>query len=264
LVGIGSVQLWRVRYTWFASAVLAATLAVTAVWAWFLLDRSPGWHPWLRAAVLVTGVAAAVIILAARALRPYISRTRRTLASVPVPLALIAALGGPLAYSVDTSATTHTGAIPSAGPAVAESLGVPVGQSGFPGGTEGRVPAGTSGGFGGQASISAALSKLLESGASGYRWAAATISSTSAASMELASDGVPVMAIGGFSGSDPAPSLAEFETLATKLEIHYFVNGGGPGGFAGPSAPASSGAAYGAERDLPGGFAGPGGAGGGS
>ena len=270
LVGIGSVQLWRVRYTWFASAVLAASLAVTAVWAWFLLDRSPGWHPWLRAAVLVTGVAAAVIILAARALRPSVSRTRRILASVPVPLALTAALGGPLAYSVDTSATAHTGAIPSAGPAVTESFGVPGGQSGFPGGqsgfpgvpggTEGRGPAGASGGFGGQASISAALSKLLESGASGYRWAAATISSTSAASMELASDGVPVMAIGGFSGSDPAPSLAAFETLVTKHEIHYFVNGGGRRA----GAPAPSGAGGGAEPDLPGGFAGPGGAGGGS
>ncbi len=248
LVGIGFVQLWRVRYTWFASAVLAASLAVTAVWAWFLLDRSPGWHPWLRVAVLVTGVAAAVIILVARALRPSVSRTRRILAPVPVPLALIAALGGPLAYSVDTGATTHTGAIPSAGPAVTESFGAPGGQSGFPGfpgGTEGRVPAGASGGFGGQASVSAALSKLLESGASGYRWAAATISSNSAASMELASDGVPVMAIGGFSGSDPAPTLAEFETFVTKHEIHYFVNGGGAGGFAGSGAPGPSGAAGG-------------------
>jgi 4-amino-4-deoxy-L-arabinose transferase-like glycosyltransferase len=261
LVGTGSVQLWRVRDTWFASAVLAATLAVTAVWGWFLLDRSPGWHPWLRAAVLVTGAAAAVLTLAVRASRPSVSRLRRTLASVLVPLALIAALGGPLAYSMDTSATTHTGAIPSAGPVVAGSLSAPGGQPGFPGGTGGRGPAGLSGG---QASVSAALSRLLESGAPGYRWAAATISSTSAASMELGSDGVPVMAIGGFSGSDPAPSLAEFEALVSKHEIHYFVAGGGPGGFAGPGAPASSGAAGGAERDLPGGFAGPGGTGGSS
>jgi hypothetical protein len=110
------------------------------------------------------------------------------------------------------------------------------------------VPAGSGGGFGGadfggadfggadfggRASVSAALSALLEAGAPGYRWAAATISSTSAASLELASDGVPVMAIGGFSGSDPAPTLAELEKLVAEHEIHYFVNGGGPGGGAG-------------------------------
>ena len=38
------------------------------------------------------------------------------------------------------------------------------------------------------------------------------------------------MAIGGFSGSDPAPTLAEFEQLVARHEVHYFVNGGGPGG----------------------------------
>jgi hypothetical protein len=48
------------------------------------------------------------------------------------------------------------------------------------------------------------------------------------------------MAIGGFSGTDPAPSLAEFETLVSKHQIHYFVSGGAGGGLAGP--PGESGA----------------------
>ena len=93
---------------------------------------------------------------------------------------------------------------------------------------------GTAGGPGG-ATTSAALSKLLETGASGYKWAAATVSSTSAASLELNSNGVPVMAIGGFTGSDPAPSLAEFKKLVAEHEIRYFVGGGsgGGGGFGG-------------------------------
>ena len=88
---------------------------------------------------------------------------------------------------------------------------------------------GTVGGPGG-ATTSAALSKLLENGASGYKWAAATVSSTSAASLELNSNGVPVMAIGGFTGSDPAPSLAEFKKLVAEHEIHYFIGGGAGGG----------------------------------
>ncbi len=114
---------------------------------------------------------------------------------------------------MDTAATANSGAVPSAGPTVAGSFGIPGARSGFPGGADGRLPAGGGGGFGGQASISATLAKLLEAGASGYRWAAATVTSSSAASIELGSNGVPVMAIGGFSGSDPAPSLAEFEKL---------------------------------------------------
>ena len=78
------------------------------------------------------------------------------------------------------------------------------------------------------------------------------------------------MAIGGFSGSDPAPSLAEFEKLVSGHQIHYFVSGGaggGFGGFAGP--PGESGASrapdFAASPDgAPVGFAAAGGPGGGS
>ena len=270
LVGIGSIELWRIRHTWFACAVLAAGLMITAIWAWVLLARSPGWFPWLRVVIVIAGVAAAGMILAGRALRPATSWSRTVLAAAPVPLALIAGLSGPLAYSMDTAATTHTGPVPSAGPTVAGSFGGPGGgralgrefpgaASGFPGGTPGRVPAGAGGGFGGQARVSATLTKLLEAGATGYRWAAATVGSTSAASIELGSNGVPVLAIGGFSGSDPAPSLAEFEKLVSSHEIHYFVSGGGPGGFVGalgrPGAPGPSDAAVGADGRIPGQFA---------
>ena len=48
--------------------------------------------------------------------------------------------------------------------------------------------------------------------------------------MELATGGVPVMAIGGFRGTDPAPSLAQFEKLVSEHKIHYYVAGGGLGG----------------------------------
>jgi hypothetical protein len=78
---------------------------------------------------------------------------------------------------------------------------------------------------------------LLESGAAGYRWAAATVGSTAAASLELNSDGVPVMAIGGFTGTDPAPTLAEFEKLVSAHEIHYFVASGSGGGARGAGGP---------------------------
>ena len=248
LAGIAGVRLWRVRHTWSARTVLATAIAGTAAWAWVLLDRSPSWLPWLRVVIVIAAVGAAALILAGPAVRAATARSRTVLAVAPVSLALIAGLAGPLAYSIDTSATTHTEAIPSAGPSVAGSSGGPggaaagAGRGGLPasaGGPAGRraggAPAGVVGGFGGSGTVSRALSKLLESGASGYRWAAATVSSTSAASLELSSDGVPVMAIGGFTGSDPAPTLTEFKQFVSQHKIHYFVTSGSGGGFGGSS-----------------------------
>ncbi len=60
------------------------------------------------------------------------ARSAAMLAYAPLALALVAGLGGPLAYSLDTANTTHTGSIPSAGPTVAGSFGGPGG--GGPGG----------------------------------------------------------------------------------------------------------------------------------
>ena len=62
-----------------------------------------------------------------------------------------------------------------------------------------------------------------------------------AASYQLAR-GEAIMAIGGFNGSDPAPSLAEFKAYVADGEIHYFIAGGmgGPGGGGGTSSQISS------------------------
>jgi hypothetical protein len=41
------------------------------------------------------------------------------------------------------------------------------------------------------------------------------------------------MAVGGFNGSDPSPTLAQFQKHVADGEIHYFIaggNDGGPGG----------------------------------
>jgi hypothetical protein len=40
------------------------------------------------------------------------------------------------------------------------------------------------------------------------------------------------MAIGGFNGTDAAPTLAQFQQLVAQGKIHYFVGSGG-GGFGG-------------------------------
>jgi len=81
---------------------------------------------------------------------------------------------------------------------------------------------------------------LLTAGAGRYDWVAATINANSAAGYQLAT-GDPVMAIGGFNGTDPAPSLATFQQYVREGRIHYFIaGGGGPGGGPGGGAEATS------------------------
>ena len=73
------------------------------------------------------------------------------------------------------------------------------------------------------------LVALLQQQAGSYRWVAATVNSNSAAGYQLATDD-PVMAIGGFNGTDPAPTLAQFERYVKEGDIHYFISGSGLGG----------------------------------
>jgi hypothetical protein len=72
---------------------------------------------------------------------------------------------------------------------------------------------------------SSALVALLKQDASRYTWVAATVRANSAAGVQLAT-GEPVMAIGGFNGTDPAPTLAQFQQDVAARKIHYFIAGG--------------------------------------
>ncbi|MFJ7207746.1 ArnT family glycosyltransferase [Streptomyces sp. NPDC098789] len=300
LTGMGVAVLWEERGGRAAGITLSGVLALTAVWSYVLLGRAEGYLPWLRWTVLVAGLlAAAALLLGARLGR------RAVLVAAAVGVAAV--LAGPLAYTVDTVGTAHTGSIVTAGPAVAGgrgpggmgprfagSEGGP-GQGGFPqgapprgagrgtgpgaampgGGPAGQgAPGGTGGtgaraegGFGGSRAgggggmggllggtrTSAAATAALRADADRYTWAAAAVGAQNAASYQLAS-GAPVMPIGGFNGSDPSPTLAQFQAYVKAGRIHYFIGqgteegteagaggravtrgGGGPGGGASSS-----------------------------
>ncbi|MEU6094154.1 glycosyltransferase family 39 protein [Streptomyces sp. NPDC047079] len=105
-------------------------------------------------------------------------------------------------------------------------------QGGFPGGRRSEGGMGGAGGMGGLldgAEVGSEARKLLEQDAGKYTWVAASIGSQNAASYQLAT-GDPVMAIGGFNGSDPSPTLAQFQKYVARGDIHYFISGGGFGG----------------------------------
>ena len=94
--------------------------------------------------------------------------------------------------------------------------------------------AGGGAGFLNSSTSNAALNKALQADASKYTWAAATVNSNNAAGYQLGS-GEPIMAIGGFNGTDPAPMLAQFEKDVAEGKIHYYIASGG-GGFGGGGA----------------------------
>ena len=158
-------------------------------------------------------------------------------------VAFAGAATGPAAYTLNTVATPHLGSIPTAGPV--SSQGGPGGGTrggfgpggtdrdgaGFPGGTppQGMGQTRPGGGMGEAGSASTAVVQLLQADQGSYRWAAATTGSQGAATYQLAS-GQPVMAIGGFTGSDPSPTLAQFQAWVAAGDVHYFVAGGGFGG----------------------------------
>ncbi|MEU1667664.1 glycosyltransferase family 39 protein [Streptomyces sparsogenes] len=329
IVGMGAAMLWERRTTVAASMVLAATVAVTAVWSYVLLNRSPDWHPWLRWAVLIGGLAAAAGL-------PAGARLGRRPALGVAGLGLAASLAGPLAYTLNTVDTPHRGSIVTAGPAVSGGMGGPgggpggfrggfrdganggppglgngngqgqngqngQGQNGGPGGQQGMTPGGQQGGQnggfpgggfpgGGQSqqngsgqgqngqgrqgnrlgmlpggmgeggrrgggmgglldgpSVSSKVKAALEKNAGDYTWVAAAIGSQNAAGYQLATED-PVMAVGGFNGSDPSPTLTQFKEYVKQGRIHYFIGsggmgggmGGGPGGGNGTSSQISS------------------------
>jgi 4-amino-4-deoxy-L-arabinose transferase-like glycosyltransferase len=267
LVGIGGVALWRSRRMLVSRLALAVVVAATAGWALRLMSRSTDFHPWLHAVLAVAGIVAVVGIL----LPPTVVGRVVRLPAVTAVAALVVGFTGPVAWSLDTASTPHVGAIPSAGPlAVPSSAGTPgrgFGPPGFGGGAGGagggfptrgfghRPPVigggnlfgrggllglgrGTVGGGAGNliqaGAPSPAIAAALRADASSYTWVAAAVGGENAAGYQLAAS-EPVMAIGGFNGTDPAPSLSRFEQLVAQGRIHYFIGSGRGlfGGFVG-------------------------------
>ncbi|MET0704797.1 MAG: glycosyltransferase family 39 protein [Mycobacterium sp.] len=192
----GSALLWRRRADIRAATALSGMVIITVVLAFLLLQRNSSWLPWLRWTVLVVGLTAGLLVLVVGRLSPAVVRA-------VAAVALIGALAGPTAYSLATAANEHHGAIPSAGP-----------SAGF-GGPPGFLDASKPG---------PELTALINADAADYTWVAAAVGSNNAAGYQLAT-GAPVMAVGGFNGTDPAPTLEQFQADVSAGRIHYFVAG---------------------------------------
>ncbi len=223
VVAMGARQAWERRSTLIGRVVLTLATALTSGWAFVLLSRTTAYGPALRVIVLALGLAAALLWLVA-------DRLDRRLVTGVAAMATVVALAGPTAYTITTVTTAHSGSIVSAGPATRGGMGGPGGglAGGMPGGQAGRGGPGGMGGLLNASTPSADVVAALSTNASSYRWVAATVGSQNAAGLQLGT-GLSVMAIGGFNGSDPSPTLAQFQAYVAAGQIHYFFGGGGFG-----------------------------------
>ncbi|AQT82108.1 glycosyl transferase [Mycolicibacterium litorale] len=201
-LAIGVTLLWRRRTDVRAATTLAGLVAITVVLTFLLLQRDSRWLPWLGS-IIVAGGLGAVLLL------PVVGRLPRRVGTAVGVVALVVSVAGPAAYSLATVASPHAGAMPSVGPSDG-SFGPPGGMFAAP--TPGPE-----------------LTAALRQDADQYTWAAAVVGSSNAAGYQLAA-GLPVMAVGGFNGTDPAPTLEQFQSYVAARRIHWFVRSSMLGG----------------------------------
>ena len=196
MVAIGGSEMWRVRHALLGRISLAATILATGVWSWWLLGRNADWLPALRWVILAMTIAAAVALLLT--LR---TPNRPRLATAALALAVAVAGAGSAAYAFATMGRSHEGGGATVGPPMADRTGP--GHGGWD-----------------DDSNNPQLDALLK--ATDTQWSAAINGSSAAAGLELSTD-TSVMAIGGFSGSDPVPSLGEFQADVANHRIGYYI-----------------------------------------
>lgn len=224
LVAMATTVLWR-RKAYIGLAIL---LGGSALYAGQLLLKAN--YDWLAWVVMLVGVGAA-LVLSLGDVTPV--KVRQGLAGALI----VASLLGPLSFSLQTASRVTSGSLPSAGPSIGASSG-PGGGMGGPGGQNGQQTGGP-GGLLNSPEVGSELVSVLSQDAQDFTWIAAGVGSQTAAGYQLAT-GYPVMAIGGFNGSDPSPTLAQFQEYVAEGKIHYYIASGMGGGMGGPGGGGSS------------------------
>ena len=254
LVGAGVVELWALRErVRFGGIVLAGAILVSSIWSWQLLERSPDFVPGLGLVIVIVGAIVGVIV----SLPATVDLRRTQVLAVALGIGIL--LAGPLVYTINTMSTGYSSGDPRPGPAVVSDTnqggfgagpggngggqgvgfagGMPPSGTGFGAGAGGGTfgggtgSAGTS--LGGNGSDSA-LATYLEANKGSSTWIVAMTSAMQAGSLELAT-GDSVMAMGGFSGTDPAPSLAQIQAYVASGQLRFVLVGGNGGGGGGSS-----------------------------
>jgi 4-amino-4-deoxy-L-arabinose transferase-like glycosyltransferase len=243
LAAIGVATLWREYRArgwrgWLLPAVLLASAAAQA----YILRDYPAWSRWLTPLVVGTCLVAAGALVVAR-LRP---RRLVRVALVAAGVAVTSLLVAPTTWAAYSVLNGTNGSLPTAGPSAQTRDGFGDSRMGGAGafggmnGTRGGAPAfgagfagGAPGGAGGRDMrdrVDTGLIRYLETHQGHATYLVATASSMNASSIIIAT-GKPVMALGGFGGSDQILTVQQLARLVANGTVQYFLlQSGGPGG----------------------------------
>ncbi|MDI3193764.1 glycosyltransferase family 39 protein [Pseudarthrobacter sp. AL07] len=209
LAATGLLHLYRLRHRRNIRGVLAGTLLATMVLAFVSASRSTADFPLgPLAALLVWSVAIAVL-----AVPPPFPALR----NVPRGLLAVALMAGPFVWSVNTVLSPHEGAGVVAGPSI---LGL---RTDHPDRQQmgSNVPPSFVAVMFGNLPESGIVSRLRSTPASST-WAAAMVGSETAANYQLASKR-SVLPLGGFDGTDPFPTLEQFQRMVAGQQVASIV-----------------------------------------
>ncbi len=217
LVGISLPLIIRLYKTDQNIWLLPVTVEITTLTA--AINLSMGGLTGMMWVILSLGVISSLILVLAKSLpKVYQSGERdkemrqAILLKVGSVLSIISVLATPVYYTITTVTQTHVGSIPTAGPSSTALIGS---------NNE-------------NAEAESALVTFLLANSSESTWIAAVNSANESAAIQISTE-KPVAALGGFNGSDPVLTLAQFKEYVASGKIKYYVAsshgmGGGPGG----------------------------------
>lgn len=205
-IGFGQVRHYLQHKGRVALGVVVVVLGMAAyqlhlVWS----------YPTLRGALALLVGIGAVVALGALVLT-FVSDRKRLFNGAMVAASLFSIAVIPAYWSYSTLTYAGNGSDPTAGPNVSRSLG----NNNFPGNFAGFGQTGTN--------VNEKLLSFLKSHYQGG-YLLATQNATTAAPYILAT-GLPVMAMGGFRGTDPAITASQLEKLAEAGKVKYFLVSG--------------------------------------
>jgi 4-amino-4-deoxy-L-arabinose transferase-like glycosyltransferase len=262
LAGLGIAVLWRLwRRSDLRSRVgasvlglaLPAALVGTALVQVHILGDYSEWSARLTLPVLGLSGAAALALVVLRFLRRRTGRWATRSARNALATGVLALLLVPAVWSGISIASANNGTLPVAGPATAMNSGfggmgqlnagdVPPANADFPAmngenpvaggenpGTAGAAPSGAGQNGGGMGQIDAQMLAWLEAQQGDTVYLVA-VSSANQASSIIVETGKSVMALGGFSGSDPILTTDDLAQLVANGTIRYVLLGGQGGG----------------------------------
>jgi 4-amino-4-deoxy-L-arabinose transferase-like glycosyltransferase len=210
----GVAAMWRHYrqpggYRW---VLLPAAVTLTVGWAWVLVSRDTSWNGWLRYAVAAVGALAVVVLVAGRLFSTGVFSTG--VSRVAGVLGVVALLLAPGVWASAAGLSSSGGAMAQAGP-----------HGRARGGSPARSPGAMAGDM---TAEQRAILAYAQANSGGRPITLAVEGGAMAAQAYLIHSDATIVGMGGFSGQDPAPTVATLAQWVQRGQLR-FVLLGGPG-----------------------------------